>query len=64
MVRMYTTLGACPSCGRDVARTVHTFQGVQAEVYHCPDEGRLANTIERTSLGDWAMVPTAVGIYS
>lgn len=60
MARMYTTLGSCPSCGCDVARTVHTFHGMQSEVYHCPVDGRIGTQIEQVSLGEWAAVPVAL----
>lgn len=65
MARMYTTLGACPSCGRDCARTVHTFHGLQSEVYHCPEEGRIGTSIEQVALGEWASVPVSLsGLYA
>jgi hypothetical protein len=40
MARMALTTGSCPSCGRDVVRTVSLVAGISTEVYHCPLHGR------------------------
>lgn len=37
---MALTTGSCPSCGRDVVRTVSLVAGLSSEVYHCPLHGR------------------------
>lgn len=42
MARIHLTQGACPVCDHAVPRTVHLVAGLQREVYHCPDDGRLA----------------------
>ena len=55
MARMFLASGLCPTCGRDVARTVSCMAGVQTEAYHCPEHGRLVTTVERMSLYDWVM---------
>jgi len=55
MARMYQLRGSCPTCGMDVTRTVSLLHGVQAEVFHCPRDGRLASTVERMSVHDWVM---------
>ena len=64
MARMYLTTGLCPSCGRDVARTVSIHLGLQAEVYHCPHDGRLASHVEKASLYEWVQSRTGERIES
>lgn len=41
MARFHISRGACPVCDRDVARVVHTTEGIQREVFQCPAHGRL-----------------------
>ncbi len=59
MARVYLTTGLCPTCGRDVARTVNLHHGLHAEVYHCPEHGRLANHVEKVSLYEWVQSRSA-----
>lgn len=42
MARMALTSGACPVCDRHVPRTLHMVAGLQKEIFHCPEHGRLA----------------------
>ena len=56
---MFLSNGLCPTCGRDVARTVSTHHGLQAEVYHCPHDGRLASAVEKVSLYEWVQSRSA-----
>ena len=57
MARMALMSGSCPSCGRSVARTVSTHQGLATEAYHCPVHGRRTYGGTAATVADWVAAP-------
>lgn len=52
MARMILSGGACPVCDRDVPRTLTQVAGIQKEIFHCPDHGRLEYSPHHVPLSD------------
>lgn len=64
MARMALTFGACPVCDRHVPRTVQMAAGLQKEIFHCPEHGRIAYEPHQVPLAHLdAFAATAGGDY-
>jgi hypothetical protein len=42
MARMVLSFGACPVCDRHVPRTIQMAAGLEKEIFHCQEHGRIA----------------------
>ena len=62
MAKLTITVGACPVCGREVARTVTTHYGLLLEHTSCPVHGRRERAPSNATVSDWANAPlSAIG---
>ncbi len=54
MARIMLTTGSCPSCGRDVPRSIGMRHGATSEIYHCPQHGPRDASPHGMTLAAWA----------
>jgi len=54
MARLTMSQGLCPACGRSVARSISTQQGMVTETYICPKDGRRVYAPHAMSVSEWA----------
>lgn len=62
MARMTLTIGSCPVCGREVARTVTTHHGFMREHTSCPEHGRRERAPVDATVAQWAALPSLASI--
>ncbi len=62
MARMTMTVGSCPVCGREVARTVSIHHGLMLEHYSCPLHGRREAAPHTATVADWVVAPSMPAI--
>ena len=55
MARMALTFGACPVCGDHVPRTLQMAAGLQKEIFHCEQHGRLPYSPQHVPLDALAL---------
>jgi hypothetical protein len=62
MAKMTITVGSCPVCGREVARTVTTHHGLLLEHTSCPVHGRRERAPADATVSQWVVAPSLAAI--
>ncbi len=62
MAKMTLTIGSCPVCGLEVARTVSIHHGLVLEHYSCPEHGRREAAPSNFTVSEWAATPTLASL--